>query len=217
MKIKSLIAFLCLIAISVAFFNSKSDSTSYFEGKIVFKTKFNIKDSTEFARTLSKMLPDTVVSYFKEGNFFEINNKGEVQSSLYLRDSNNIYSNKWSKDTLYSFNCGRPGRKIISCSIRKSIDTILKIPCNELIIEYPQVRISYFFNPDTLKINPGWHKMLTYINRDTISKITRSMILGTRFVYPDCEMISEAVYLSKEKVPVELFRIPKTCEIIEEK
>jgi hypothetical protein len=198
-------------------FERVNGQLNYFEGKIVFKTSFEIKDSTKRAVHFSTLYPSITTQYFKEGNTFEIYDKGDNKTYLYLPSENKAYQNKWSKDTLYFFDCGSKGREILNYSLTKNAATVLGLACDKLQITYSTGTSTYYFNENRLRINPEWYSQLTYINWDTISKFLKSIALKTVIDRPDYRIVNTATSVKNEKIPSSIFQIPKNAILIEDK
>jgi hypothetical protein len=198
-------------------FGSAEAQTEYFQGKIISETKFVIKDSTKRAIYFSSLNPNQTIEYFKEGNTFDIYDKGRSKTYLYLRAQNKAYFNEWNDDTLIAIDGGRQGRKIITYSLLPTNDTILGFQCSKLIISYEGGTTTYYFNKSALKINPAWYEKLTYVNWNFISKTLECIPLRTVIERSDYKLTNTLVSFTNENVPDKFFIIPPNVTIVEEK
>jgi hypothetical protein len=189
----------------------------YFEGKIVRETKFEVKDSTARAVSFSHMYPQVTIQYFKNGNNLELYDKGDQASYLYLQTENRVYLNKWSKDTLFYFDCGQRGRNIIESVLTENADTLLGYPCDKFQVVYEGGSSVYFFSKNVLKINPAWYKKLTYTNWNIIAPVIKSIALKTVINRADYRVVDRVVSISKESLSDSIFKIPGNAILVEEK
>ena len=200
---------LLFIALTFSIWSNIACSQSpYFEGVIMSRVKFEIKDSTKRAIYFSTINPSYTVEHFYNGNSFVLNDKGDTKTYLYLQSENKAYEKGWDKDTLYMIDCSKKGKQIFSYSIEKNTDTILGIPCNKLQIRFDGRTSTYFYNENYLKINPKWYKNLTYVNWDTISKIIRSIPLKIIIERSDYRIINTVESFKEKRVDKNLFKFP---------
>lgn len=208
-----------LLGILLTFFSFEKicAQENYFEGRIIYRTVFEIKDSTKRALSFSKYYPLVTIQHFKEGNSFEISDKGETKTYLYRKSENRTYQDYWSKDTLFFFDCSKKGREILNYTITKKADTILGLACDKLQISYNTGTSSYYFNQESLKIDPKWYSQLTYINWDFISSISKSIVLKTVIERADYRITNTAISIHKEKISDSIFAIPINVILVEDK
>ncbi len=205
-----------LIALLFSVWQNKAcTQTSYFEGVITSRIKFEIKDSTKRAVYFSKINPSHTIEHFYTGNSFVVNDKGDTENYLYLQSENKAYDKVWGKDTFYMMDCSKKGKQMLSYTIEKNADTILDIPCNKLQVRFEDRTSTYFYNEAYLKINPKWYESLTYVNWDTISKIIRSIPLQIIIERSDYRRVLTVESFTEKKVDKNLFKIPITAIIKE--
>jgi hypothetical protein len=216
---RQFLPFLILIIFAQIDCSFKKDkaSQSYFEGKIVYRNQFIIKSHTESAQALSTLTANQIVLYFKNGNSIESYDKGYVSQDLYLSAENKMYTKEKYSDTLYWFDCSKPGETILKHSVTRKKEIILGIPCDELTMNYEKKTVRFYYNSDTLKINPTWYKNLTYTNRHFTSRIMQSVPLKIVIEREDYKFTSTVISISHEKVDDKVFDIPSTAILVEDK
>lgn len=211
MKIIELILVFFLCA-----FSEGCTQSTFFEGELISKIKFEIKDSTKRAVYFSKSNPSQATEYFKQGSSFITYDKGDTYTYLYLQPENAVYQNRWSGDTLYKFDCNKQGRQILNYSIEKNAAVLLGISCNKLEVFFEGGSSTYFYNEQALKINPSWFIKLTYVNWDTISKILQSIPLKTVIERNDYRITSTVESFKEAKIDDTFFKISKTAIIVKD-
>jgi hypothetical protein len=215
MKIKFTIIFVGLITL-LACTSRTSTTKNYFEGKLTFKNTYIIKTNKVDSTELDKIFGKTAETLFKEGNFLEKYDGGFMLWQIYNKYDNKNYVNRNQLDTVYWFDCGQKPQKIIRSEINFKKEKILGIECDELITYYDDKIITYYFNPDTLKINPEWYKEHTYSNKDINAKKMKSIYLKYKIEYPDMIFIVTATSIEWQSINDTLFFLPKNTILIEE-
>jgi len=181
----------------------------YFEGTVVYETEFINKTNKYDSVTLAVIVGSSTTLFSKGGNFLTIIENGITTNLLYRKDENKLYREKFTSDSVYWTRCDQPGQKIMKFSITPKVENILGIDCDELKVYYENKTVSYYYNSDTLKINPNWHKNFTYYNEDFYSQKMKSISLKTKIDYEDFVFISTAVRFSYQNLDNKIFEIPK--------
>ena len=195
--------------------STKSDNP-YFEGKISYDYDFIIKDTTRKTLFFKTLYPTKSVLTFKDGNSIEEYEGGESIYDLYIVNQNKFYTKRNPSDTLFWFDCGGPGEEILSMKVNSNNENILGIKCNELLITYKKKTVTYWYNQDTLKINPDWFKRLTYTNRDITSKKVGAICLKVKVEYPDYILMQTATSISIEKINSEVLTLPANAVLVKD-
>jgi hypothetical protein len=194
---------------------AKSDYP-YFEGKISYEYDFIIRDTTRKTQFFKTLYPTKSVLTFKDGNSIEEYEGGESIYDLYIVNQNKLYTRRNQSDTLYWFDCGNPGEEILSMKVHSNNENILGIKCDELSITYKNKTVTYWYNQDTLKINPDWFKRLTYTNRNITSKKLGAVCLKVKVEYPDYILMQTVNSISTEKINSNIFTVPANAVLVKD-
>jgi len=217
MMIKKIFALIGLSVILAFSSIQKDDNGEYFEGKIIYKNQYIIKTNKIDSAYLDKIFGKTANLSFKEGNYLETYDGGFMLEQLYIKKDNRTYLKKNESDTLYWFDCNTPGDKIIRTEINLKKEIILGIECDELVTYYPNKTVSFYYNSDTLKINPDWYNNFTTSNKNLNTQKMKSVYLKYKIEYPDFIATVTAISIKTEKLDDKLFSIPKNKILIEDK
>ena len=214
---KLTIILLGLIVLFACSLRSGKVDTKYFEGKVFFKNAYIIKTNKVDFVYLDKIFGKTAELSFKEGNFLEKYDAGFMSSQLYNRHDNKTYINRNQTDTLHWFDCGQPGQKMLHFKINPKKEKILGINCDELITYYANKTVSFYFNSDTLKINPDWYKSFTLSNKNLNTQKMKSLYLKYKIEYPDFIATVTATSILWQTIDNKIFSAPTNKILIEDK
>ncbi|MBS3913648.1 MAG: hypothetical protein KG003_04065 [Bacteroidetes bacterium] len=206
-----------LLVIVACSSTQKTNDKEYFEGKIMYKNEFVIKTNKVDSAYLDKAFGKAANLYFKEGNYLELYDGGTMLEQLYLKQDNKTYVRKNQSDTLYWYDCGRPGQKMLKFEINPKKEKILGIDCDELVTYYPNKTVSFYFNSDTLRINPEWHRNFTAFNKNLNTQNMKAVYLKYKIEYPDFIATVTATTISRQQIDNKLFSVPKNKILIEDK
>jgi hypothetical protein len=195
----------------------KKNQESFFEGKITFKNDFVIKSNKVDRRKLEEFFGLRTDFFFKEGDFFERYDGGYMLEQLYLKEDNKTYFKKDTSDTLYWLDAGLPAQKIRRVEINRKKERILGIDCDEMITYYDNKTVSYYFNSDTLRINPDWYKNFTSTNKNINSRKMKAIYLKYKIENADFIATVIATSISHQKLTGDLFIIPEHRFLVEDK
>ncbi|WP_294674994.1 hypothetical protein [uncultured Fluviicola sp.] len=191
--------------------------SSFFEGRMTFKNEFVIKSNKTNLRDLEEFFGLKTEFFFKDGNFLERYDSGYMLEQLYLKEENRTYFRKDKSDTLYWLDSGLPGQKIRKIEINPKKEKILGIECDEMITYYDNKTVSYYFNSDTLRINPDWYKNFTSTNKHLNSRKMKAIYLKYKIENADFIATVVATSISHQKVKDDLFIIPEHRFLVEDK
>lgn len=216
MKIIAAIA-LAGIFLGIGCKSHTTENDTYFEGKITYK--ISVIPITQDADTtfLQSVFPSQATMYFKEGNFYETFEGGIIREEFYNREENKDYTIQNSNDTLFWINCGKEYIPIENLEINKNKKQILSIECDELVLKYKFKTVKYYFNSDTLKINPEWYEKFIFQSKNIQMQKMKSLYLGFEMEYPDFTIIWTTVRIEPQKVDEKLFQIPNGKILVENK
>lgn len=218
MKPKTKSIFIAIFFIAACSLKRKTaEVTNYFEGYINYKTGFILKTDKPDTAYLFKAYGRTANLAFKEGNYLETYDAGFMLDQLYNKKDNKTYIRKNLSDTLYWYDCGTPGQKMLRFEINPRKEKILGIDCDELITYYDNRTVSYYFNPDTLKIDPEWYKRYVAFNKYENSRRMKSIYLKYKVEYPDLIVTVTATAITNKKIDDTVFSVPGNKILIEEK
>lgn|ERR1700741_198138 len=207
MKHISPLIFIVLI-ITACSNNPKTKSTKYFEGNIKYKIEYGLKTDKLTAGHLAKIFGKTANAYFKDGNIYETYDGGPIIEELYrITDNKNYVRYTASADTLKWVSCTLPGQEILSYEIKPKQQTVLGIVCDEYISQYKNKTVTYYFNADTLQLNPDWYKQFTLTNKNINTARTKSYYLKFKLDYSDFWVSFTAISINAQAVDSKMFDI----------
>lgn len=189
-----------------------------FEGRVEYRLKF-IPNSGKKVDTLKlkKEFGEKSVLLIKQGAIKRINESEQMSLQLYLPKENRLYfTNKTEPGTLFYYRCDKTGNKDFTSEIIKNTTTIAGYSCDKLIYtdEFGQ-KIDYYFAPE-LKMDPKYTKDYTFLNKNKIAEIMKSVFLRQDFKTDEYTLVTEAVKVEKMKIDDKEFDKPKH-EMIREK
>ncbi|MEO8149296.1 MAG: hypothetical protein ABI723_16745 [Bacteroidia bacterium] len=182
----------------------------------MYKNAYVIKTNKVDSAYLDKIFGKTADLYFKEGNFLEKYDGGFMLKQLYNKKENKTYIKRNQSDTLYWFDCGKAAQKMLKLEINPKKEKILGIDCDELVTYYNNKTVSFYFNSDTLKINPEWYKDFTLSNKNLTTQKMKAVYLKYKIEYPDFYFTVTATSISKQKIDDNIFSVPKDKILIED-
>ena len=196
--------------------SSKSDSQSkeYFEGKIIYKNSAQSKNTSFTSEDLLRLSGDSSIFYFKNGNFRQDYDAKNLKQEFYIQKDNRGYIRENNSDTLFWYDRSNPGTEILKHELNKNRSEILGIKCDELILYYQNKTITYYFNSDSLKINPKWYELFTDLNKNFTSKKMGVLFLKCQLEYPDAIFQLTATSIVHEKLDNTFFQIPSNAVLI---
>ncbi len=195
---------------------SQPNNTNYFEGNIKFKNEYVIKTDKVIPEYLDKIFGKTADLYFKEGNYLEIYDGGFMREQLYRRKDNKSYIKNTASDTLRWYSCEQPGQKIIKYEINPKKEKILGIMCDEYVTVYENKTVTFYFNSDTLKLNPEWYKQFTLTNKNINTERMKSLYLKYKLEYADFIYTVTATSIAQKKIDNKTFDIKPKAILIKD-
>jgi hypothetical protein len=219
MKRKSIMIFIFAGIILITGCNSSAtkNNNNYFEGKLTYDISYIPTTSSADTAFLKAFVAKGAEMSFKEGSYNEIFYGGGIRQEIYNQKENRDYNLLDSKDTLYWLDCSKKSPEPVQVQINKKKKTILGIECDELVFSYPSKTIRYYFNSDTLKIDPDWYKNFTFQNKSMQMQKMGSLYLGIEMEYPDFIITWTTVKIQPQKIDEKEFIIPKSKMLKEEK
>ena len=194
---------------------SRTTAENYFEGNIKFKTEYVIKTDKVTGDFLDKTIGKTADLYFKDGNYREFYDGGFILEQLHRRADNKNYVRKTRSDTLFWYNCAAPGQKLIKFEINPNKEIVLGIPCDEYVTYYDNKTVSFYFNSDTLKIDPDWFLKYTLANENIDKARMKSMCLKYKIEFADFVITMTATSIINKKVDNSMFDIKPTDILVQ--
>jgi hypothetical protein len=204
----------CLSILFIACSSSKKESiNSFFEGRIVYQLSFIPKSPEVDTNSLRKNMGFFTTYYFKKGNYHQIDNNESHSEEYGFEKDNKIYSRGRMSDTFFWHDKTIP-EKISSHEKFVKADNVLDISCDELVTKLDRCEIRYYYNSDTLQIEPHWFTNFKYLTKDETSKIMGSHFLKCELDYSKITIILTAVFINPEKLNDSLFELPKNAIIV---
>ncbi|MDZ4759353.1 MAG: hypothetical protein SGJ10_14600 [Bacteroidota bacterium] len=109
------------------------------------------------------------------------------------------------------------GQKILKFEIKPHSERILGIDCDELITYYENKTVSFYFNSDTLRINPNWYKNITALDKNINTQKMKAVYLKYKIEYTDFIASVAATSISRQMIDDKIFAVPKNKILIEHK
>ena len=196
--------------------NSQTKETKYFEGNMKFKNEYSIKTDKVTPEYLDKIFGKTADLYFKEGNYLEIYDGGFMLEQLYRKADNRNYIKKNQSDSLFWYSCATPGQKMVKYEINPNKETILGILCDEYITYYDNKKVTFYYNKDTLKINPEWYYPFTLTNKNVNTSRMKSAYLKFKIEYADFLFTVTATSITHKKIDDKIFDLKPNAILIKD-
>jgi hypothetical protein len=216
---KSILKF--TIFCSLTFFscssNLQNNPKDYFEGRIDYKVSFKAKLENLDTTFLRSILGNASTFYFKKGNYRQDYDIKDLQREVYLVKENKSYFKRDQSDTLHWKEMSGPENKVLKFEVNKNKASILNIDCDELIVHYENKTYKYYFNSESLSIDPKWFQNFKSFNKNFTTKKMKSLFLKCEIEYPQFIAIITAEKISKESISDEIFEIPNNAILKEEK
>lgn len=192
-------------------------NNAFFEGRITYKNEYFVKTNHIDAAALEQQGGETAALYFKDGNYLEKYDSGYMLEQLYRQQENKIYIQFSNSDTLHWFSCSKPTQKMLRFEIHPKKETILGIPCDELITYYDNKTVSFYYNSDSLPANPEWYSNFTAYNKNVNARKMKAVYLKYKIERPDFIITVTATSISKQQIDDSIFSIPQGKVLIEDK
>jgi hypothetical protein len=187
----------------------------YFEGKIVYRNSAKSKSPNFTPEEVLGLSGDSSVFYFKQGNYRQVYSSKNLKEEFFDRANNLVFTRENNTDTFFKRNVSIPGEKIEEYKLNKNKERVLGILCDELILRYKSKTITYYYNSDSLKIDPKWFEHYTDFNKNFTSERMRSLFLKCRLEYPEVifEIIATSIY--HERVSDNFLKLPDNAIVVE--
>jgi hypothetical protein len=207
--------FFAILLITIVGFGTQTKK--YFEGKVTYKFDFVSKDERIDARNLENIFGDGYTLSFKEGNYYHIYEGGQMEFDIYNKADNKAYFKKRGNDTIFWYDCGLTGDKILKFVLTEKKENILGLACDELVIQFPDKTESHYYNADSIATDPGWFKRFTLDGENLIDEKEKSIYLKNKIDYPSFLFTQTATKISRERIDNKIFQIPPGVILSEQK
>ena len=189
-------------------------SQSYFEGEITYKFTFKSEQLKDPNILLTPIFGNGSTLYFKEGNYRHEYESGTMEFDLYNKSDNKMYQKKRNNDTIYWVDCGNGANTIQDTLFYSKTDTILGIICDRLTLQYKEESEIHYYNSDSICINPDWFKNYKLNDEYLIDRKEKSIYLKSEHLFKYFTLIETATKISREKIDIEKFKIPKNSILL---
>jgi len=179
-----------------------------------FKNEYRIKTDKVTPEYMDKIFGKTADLYFKEGNYLEIYDGGFMLEQLFRKSDNKYYIKKNASDSLFWYDCGKPGQKMLKSEINPKKETILGILCDEYITYYDNKTVTFYYNSDTLQIDPDWYSKFTLTNKNINAHRMKAMYLKFKIEYPDFLFIVTATSINPGIIEDKTFDIKSVTILV---
>lgn len=179
----------------------------YFEGTILYTHNIKLKTDKLRMSYLDSIIGSKAFLYYKNGSYYEIYDKGFPLEEIYNVSENKIYFKKNLSDTLFWSDCKEPPKPMERYEINKGKEVINGITCDEYITYYKNKTVTFYFNPDSFKIDPAWYKDFTVGNKNVNSERMGAMYIRYVMEYPDFIVSITASEITKKPINDSLVKI----------
>jgi hypothetical protein len=212
-------AFIALILLLALACSSKTfpSSNEYFEGKIDYTLSFIYKEKEIDTVRLRELGGQFSTFYFKNGNYRQFFDAKNLKEEIYLTRENKNYLKPNDTDTLQWKQMSGPVDSILKFEKNTAKKKVLGIVCDELIFHYKDKIRKYYYNPDSLRIDPAWYRNFKYLNKNVAAQKMNTLFLQCELEYPQFIAIITATSISHEKIDDQFFRIPSSAILVETK
>jgi hypothetical protein len=197
--------------------NNKTSTPKYFEGKVVYQNSARSKDSNIKSEDIIRLSGNFSSFYFKNGNYKQLYDAQGLKEELYIQKSNTLYLSSNNTDTFSKHEASIPGDTIEQYILNKNKETILGISCDELIVRDKKKTMTYYFNSDSLKINPEWFSKYTELNKNFTTKKMGALFLKCKIELPELIFEITATKIVHERLDDAIFELPQNAIINDRK
>ena len=190
-----------------------------FEGVIKYKHHVIAKDSSYDVNYDYASLGKYSEYYYKDGDYRFVNHDCFYKAEMFRHQDVKNYLLLDNSDTVLCINSRKSDLDILDLNVKHLADTIINYPCDLITIKMrPSDRDSpvsyrrYYFSTK-LPVNPVHFKDCKGNAYDKIYETTRSLPLRIEFEWPSRIIVWEAYEVSRQKIEMGLFDIPKNCLI----
>ncbi len=212
----SLMRFLCVLCF-VLLGTSCLMAQPYFAGQIHYQYHYKSFNPAIKVSDLEKRLGQKSTIFFREGSYHEKYDSGMMSEQYYDQKENKSYYRKEHSDTLFWFHCLQPAQPYLRYTITPHKDTILGIVCNELATFYTDKTIRFYYNSDTLRINPKWYADCTFANKNINTEHMKSLFLKYTLETANFTLLVEATRLEEKIISDADLFYPPNSKLQEEK
>lgn len=188
----------------------------YFEGKLTFRVSIVSKFEAVDTSLIRRLFGNTSVFYFKNGNYLQVFDSDSIGTEMYRRADRKIYTNKNKSDTVFWTDTRFPKSDLHNLKPSQKTDTVLGIPCKELVAYYSRMMTSYYYNPDSLKVDPEWFAGFNTLDKYFITRTMGTLFLKCKMDFGAFEIIITVEKISHQPVPDSYFEIPARAILVKE-
>lgn len=197
------------LLITIALIHSILMYAQDFEGIIVYKTSYQIKDSSYSLESLRSIGGTKTTTYLKNGFYKEISDSKFMSYHLFRYDKKAIFfKHQMDDDTLrvQSIKAKNPGP--FRYEVVQNSDTIMGVLCDKLIFWDRNGKKTYYYSKD-YSLNPRFYRKFTASHKNKIQKITGAMYLKIKIEFDGFNVIHTAHKIDRQKLPAGTFDLPE--------
>jgi len=212
----SLMRFICVLYIALLG-PSYLLAQPYFAGQINYQSHYKSLNPKIKVSDLEKRFGQKSTTIFREGSYHEKYDSGMMSEQYYDQKENKSYYRKEHSDTLFWFHCLQPAQPYLRYTITPHKDTILGIVCDELATFYTDKTIRFYYNPDTLRINPKWYADCTFANKNINTEHMKSLFLKYTLETANFTLSMAATHIEAKTISDADLFYPPNSKLQEEK
>jgi hypothetical protein len=154
--------------------------------------------------------------FYKQGNYMSEFEAGKEKSYQAFNPKNKlIYSWQANSDTAVTSNSRKSFDEFVEFKESKKIDTIMGIVCKSIILKSKMGKITLWYNPNYLKMDPTYYKGHKYGFWEEIVKKIGCIPLKMDMQVLMINMVQTAIEFKETNIDIKKFEIPKFKEVIE--
>lgn len=207
MFMKNLLLFVLLLLLNAC-------SSKYFEGTIKYQTEYTEVRPPMTVEMMKEQNGEQAALHFKKGNYKEIYNSGEMKSQLFLKKDSKVYwESAYENNTFYWSKTDVLNEEILDYAITKNKETILGIPCDELMIKTNKGE-KYFYYSSAYPIKAKWYEGFKDSHKAFSAEKMGAMYL--KYIGKNKFFTVEvtATEVKKEKISKNIFKLPTNAKLV---
>lgn len=134
-------------------FLSVASFSQNFKGEIVYSNTYKSKNPQVTDEQWNLMLGTTQRYLTQDGNYKSITNGKLLQWQLYVNKDNKLYNKMSNSEIIYWNDGGLQADEIINVEVNKSVEKVLNLLCDEVILVCKSGVQKYYFN-SSLYVEP---------------------------------------------------------------
>lgn len=198
--------------ILLASFLVLAQTTTLFEGKIVYQNTFKTKNPQMKDEQWTAMFGSTQEFYTKGDNYKSVSNGSLLQWQIYSAKDNKIYTKMGNSPSIYWNDAATNTDTIKKSEIKKAAAVILGYTCDELTLTCTSGIQKYYFN-SKLAVNPALFANHKYGNFAHYLAKSKAWPLKSYIETDQFTITSVATEVKPMAIDINIFKLPAGVKI----